>query len=150
MREKRVKSKSWKWFWKRRQGYPGENIRTTNLWSEYYNTFHSVAYNHLVYFPWVQILSLSSRQCCLFKYAQFLFLDLKFVSLKSGHVSGSLPYNIFRKKNPVQNQEKSNFLWGAPNKLIRNFTRLWVNGSIHVEDINYKDFTRELLDFYWG
>ena len=163
MREKRVKSKSWKWLWKRRQGYPGENIRTTNLWSEYYNAFHSVAYNHLFYFPWVQILSLSSRQCqyCkvkkkeaagkINKYAQFLFLDFKFVSVKSGHVSGSPPYNIFRKKkNPVQNQEKSSFLWCAPNKLIRNFIRLWVNDSIHVEDINFKDFTRKLLDFYLG
>ena len=125
MREKRVKSKSWKWLWKRRQGYPGENIRTTNLWSEYYNAFHSVAYNHLFYFPWVQILSLSSRQCqyCkvkknkkkkeaagkINKYAQFLFLDFKFVSVKSGHVSGSPPYNIFRKKKSCPKSREIQF-----------------------------------------
>ena len=58
------------------------------------NAFHSVAYNYLsFYFLWAQILL--SREFCLFQYALFLFLDWKFVSVKSSHVSGSLPHNVF-------------------------------------------------------
>ena len=85
-------------------------MKTTKLWSEYYNAFHSVAYNHLFYFPWVHILSLLSTQCCLLKYAQFLFLDLKFVSVKSGHVSGSHPYNMFREKKSCPKSREIQFL----------------------------------------